>query len=371
MSGEHDRSRIAWALVIALGVLIGAGYFLTHTFSAILTSLVLAYLINPVLKYLERRGFDRITALVLLYGIAALAALMASIAFIPYLGHQFDAFAGALPSYIKTLQAGVEQWRTSLSGYYGGDEGAWLLEKTEEAMAHLNEAVSGLGFHQLKKILFAAFNLVLAPILVFFMLLYKENAKDFIKRLVHHRERQHLLELGREINRSLEKFLVGMFFDCLIVGILTSAALAFLGVEFPVLNGMFAGFASIVPFLGALIAVIPPALIGYAKSGDLWIIPKVCAAFFLINVIIEGNLVKPLVMRHTLRLNPLGVIFAVMALGEMLGFWGIVLAIPAAAVVKICTAEMHEMLTRSERSAPEKTPHAEAGISAASEKVES
>jgi predicted PurR-regulated permease PerM len=347
MSGEHQRDRIVWALVFALVALLGAGYFLTHTFSALLTSLVLAYLINPLLNYVEKRGFDRITSLVLLYAIAALVAFVASFALIPYLGHQIDAFTTALPVYIRTLQGGLERWRFALSGYYGGEEGAWLLEKTEQAMNQLNEALSGIGYQQVKKVLFAAFNLVLSPIMVFFMLLYKESAKDFIKRMFHHRERQHLLELGRDINHTLERFLVGMFFDCLIVGILTSVALALLGIEFPVLNGMFAGFASIVPFLGAVVSVIPPALIGYAKSGDLWIIPKVCGVYFLINVIIEGNLVKPLVMRHTLRLNPLGVIFAVMALGELLGFWGIVLAIPAAAVVKICTAEMHAILVQS------------------------
>lgn len=348
MSGERERNRIAWALILALVAMIGAGYFLTHTFSALLTSLVLAYLINPLLNYLERRGFDRFTALVLLYGIAALVTFMASFVFVPYLGHQLDAFGSALPVYMKTVQAGVEKWRFELAGYYGGEEGAWLLERMEQAMAHWSETLSGFGFLQLKKVLFAAFNLVLAPIMVFFMLLYKEHAKDFIKRIFHHRERQHLLELGRDINTTLERFLVGMFFDCLIVGILTSVALALLGIEFPLLNGMFAGFASMVPFLGALVAVIPPALIGYANSGDIWIIPKVCAVYFLINVIIEGNLVKPLVMRHTLRLNPLGVIFAVMAMGEMLGFWGIVLAIPVAAVVKICTAEMRTILARPE-----------------------
>lgn len=344
MPGERQRDRIVWALIMALAALVGAGYFIAHTFSALLTSLVLAYLVNPLLKYLERRGFDRLTALILLYGIAVFSAFLASFAFIPYLGHQFDALGSAFPAYMKSLQAGLEKWRSELAGYYGGEEGAWLLERMALAMEQWHEAISGLGFQQLKKILFAAFNLVLSPILVFFMLLYKDNAKDFIKRLFHHRERQHLLELGREINLSLEKFLIGMFFDCLIVGILTSGALALMGVEFPVLNGLFAGFASIVPFLGAMIAVIPAALIGYAESGDLWIIPKVCAVYFVINVIIEGNLVKPLIMRHTLRLNPLGVIFAVMAMGELLGFWGIVLAVPAAAVVKICTAEMREIL---------------------------
>ena len=76
---------------------------------------------------------------------------------------------------------------------------------------------------------------------------------------------------------------------------LCAAALALLGIEFPLLNGLLAGFATIVPFLGAILSVIPPALIGYAKSGDILIIPKVCALYFLINVVIEGNVIKPLV----------------------------------------------------------------------------
>jgi predicted PurR-regulated permease PerM len=344
MSGENERNRIFFALIFSLAGIIGAGYFLTHTFSALLTSVVFAYLLNPVLKYIEQRGFDRLTALVLLYGVGLVAAFIASFFLIPYLGHQINALLQALPAYIRNIQSGIEGWQNSLAAYDGGDEGAWLLEQMKQAMDHWKALISNLGFIQLKKVFFAGFNLLLAPILVFFMLLYKQHANDFIKRLFHHRERQHLIALGGELNRSLERFLIGMFFDCLIVGVLTSIALMLLGIEFPILNGFFAGFASIVPFLGAILAVIPPAFIGYAKSGDVWIIPKVCAVYFIINIIIEGNLIKPLVMRHTLRLNPLAVIFAVMAMGELLGFWGIILAIPTAAVVKICTGEMKELL---------------------------
>ncbi len=344
MSEEAQRNRIVLLLWGVLAALIAACYFISHTFSALLTSLVLAYLLNPLLKYIERRGFDRLTALGLLYGIGLMAAFLSSFVLIPYFGHQLDAFAMAFPVYLQTIHGWMVQWKAELAGYYGGEEGIWLLDRLEESLTRWTAALSDLGYIQLKKLFFAAFNLLLAPILVFFMLLYKQHARDFIRRMFHHRERQYLLELGREINRSLERFLLGMICDCLLVGLLTAIALKFLGVEFPLLNGMFAGFASIVPFLGVLIAMIPPALIGYAQTGDISLIPKVAAAYFVINVIVEGNLIKPLVMKHTLRLNPLAVIFAVMAMGELLGFWGIVLAIPAAAVFKICTAEMREIL---------------------------
>ena len=348
--GERARNRIFFALIFSLAAFIGAGYVISHTFSAILTAAVIAYLVNPLLKQIEKRGFDRITALLLLYGAGFFAAFLASFFLIPYLGHQLDALVKALPVYINNLHFVIDQWQVKMSGYYGGDEGAWVLTQMTRAIDQGTAYISNFGLQNLKKLFYAGFNILLAPILVFLILLYKQHAKDFVRRMFHHRDRQHLVELGRELNRSLERFLLGTLFDCFIVAILTSIALAVLDIEFPLLNGFFAGFASIVPFLGMAVAVIPPALIGYANSGDLWIIPKVCAAYFIINVIIEGNLIKPLVMKHTLQLNPLAVIFAVMAMGELLGFWGIILAIPTAAVVKVCTAEMRELLQMNVRA---------------------
>jgi len=350
VSGERERNRIFFAILFSLAALIGTGYIISHTFSAISTAVVIAYLVNPLLKKIEKRGFDRITALLLLYGAGLFAAFLASFFLIPYLGYQLDALVEALPVYIKNLHLVIEHWQTKMSGYYGGDEGAWVLTQMTRVIDQATAYISNFGLHHLKKLFFAGFNILLAPILVFFILLYKQHAKDLVRRMFHHRDRQRLVELGRELNRSLERFLLGTLFDCFIVAILTSIALAILDIEFPLLNGFFAGFASIVPFLGIAVAVIPPALIGYAKSGDLWIIPKVIAAYFIINVIIEGNLIKPLVMKHTLELNPLAVIFAVMAMGELLGFWGIILAIPTAAVLKVCTAEMRELLHLNARA---------------------
>lgn len=344
VSGERVRNRIFFAIIFSFAALIGSGYFIAHTFSAILTSVVIAYLVNPQLESLEKLGFSRLKALCLLYVLGMLTAFLAACLLLPYLAQQLAALVRALPVYIRSLQSVAGAWQLRMSGYYGGEESAWVLAQMTHAIEQATANISNFGLQHLKNLLFAGFNILLAPILVFFMLLYKQHLKDFIRRMFHHSDRQHLVGLGRELNRSLQRFLVGMLLDCLIVGVLTSIALAMLGIEFPILNGFFAGFASIIPFLGVVVAVIPPALIGYAKSGDLWIIPKVCTAYFIINVIIEGNLIKPLVMRRTLSLNPLAVIFAVMAMGELLGFWGIILAIPIAAAVKVCTSEMRELL---------------------------
>lgn len=344
MTRDRSALKTIYILMAAFAAFLLAGYFLRHTFSALLTSLVIAYLFNPLLKYLEKRGFDRFTAIALMYGIAALAAMLASFVLIPYVVHQADALTSSLPRYLQNIKVSIEDWKLRMAPYYAGEEGTWLLEQAEGYLALAAQDISGTGYKQLMGLFFGVFDLVLAPILVFLILYYKEFFKDIIYRMMPLSERRHLTELGRKINRSLERFILGMVVDCLMVGTLTAAALYALDIEFPLLNGLFAGFACLVPYFGAIVAVIPAAFVGYAKSGDLYMIPKVCAVYFLIHVIIEGNLIKPLVMRRTLRLNPLAVIFAVMAMGELLGFWGIVLAVPLAAAVKICAGEVHELV---------------------------
>ncbi|AJE03904.1 AI-2E family transporter [Geobacter pickeringii] len=346
----REAAHVAWFLAGIFGMVLLAGHFARHSLSAVLTALVIAYLLNPPLKYLERKGLGRLPAIAVLYLCFAVLIVIALFAVVPYLNHQIEAFPRAIPRYLQNLERMLDDWRGRLALYSGGEEGSWLLARTEESLKKLALEASGQGYQQLKRALFGILNLILAPILIFFMLYYKEFVKDLILRFVPHRERPSFRRVGGRIKGALERFVVAQFIDCLLAGILSAVALSLLGVEFPLLNGLVAGFASIVPFVGVVVAVIPPTLIGYAETGDLAIIPKVCAAYFVIYVIIEGNLIKPLLMRGTLRLNPLAVIFALMAMGELLGFWGVVLAVPVAAVVKICAGELRGHL--DERNMP-------------------
>ncbi len=344
MDQGHIKTKIYVGMAVFVALFLVASHFLRHTVSALLTSLAIAYLVNPLLNYLEKRGFSRALSIAFLYGILFLGAFFASFIVIPYVGHQVEALTSALPRYVQNIKGALDTWQQDLLAYYGGEELDWFVATLADSLNRAATELSGKGYERLKGILFALFDLLLAPILVFFILYYKEELKEILLKLAPAAYRQELIGIGHRINRTLERFILAMLLDCVLVGILCAAALALLGIEFPLLNGLLAGFATIVPFVGAIIAVIPPALIGYAKSGDILIIPKVCVLYFLINVVIEGNVIKPLVMRGTLRLNPLAVIFSVMALGEIMGFWGIVLAIPLVAFVKTCASEVKELV---------------------------
>ena len=345
---EQSKLKIYYLISGIFAAIILSAYFLKHTFSALATSLAISYLLNPLLKYLDKRGFSRFLSITFIYGILAFAAFVTSFLLIPYVGHQVDALTTMLPGYMQKVQEALDLWKKNITPYFNADELEWIVQHIDDMLRKVAAEVSGTGYERLKGMMFAFFDLLLAPVLVFFVLYYKEELKEVLLSTIPTGIRPELKLLGWKINRTIEKFIWAMLIDCTLVGILCSIALSLLDVEFPILNGMFAGFATIVPFLGAIIAVIPPAFIGYAKSGDLLIIPKVCAIYFIINIVVEGNIIKPLVMRGALRLNPLAVIFAVMALGELMGFWGIVLAVPFAAVIKICAQELHEILRQRE-----------------------
>lgn len=342
-SSAYIRIYALWGGIFLLLLL--SSLVLRHTLSAVLTSLALAYLLNPLMKYMEEHaGFSRWLSLLLLYFVVMTGCFFASFVMIPYIGNQIDLLVLSLPGYIQNLRTALDVWRAELSFYYSQDDIAWLAGQAAELLNHLATVVSGKGYERLKGVGFALFDLLLAPILVFFLLSYKERAKKFLIDLMPEGGRNDLLAIGNKINRTLERFLYAMLMDCILVGILCSVALYLLGVDFALLNGMIAGFSTVVPFIGASISVIPPILIGYLNTGDLMIIPKICGVYFLIHVIVEGNLIKPLLMRGALHLNPLAVIFALMALGEIMGFWGVVLAVPLTAVIKICSDDIHAMM---------------------------
>jgi predicted PurR-regulated permease PerM len=323
-----------------------AAVLIHHTFSAILTSLVLAYLVNPLLKKMEALGLRRTPAITLIYLMLALGGTIAALLVVPAVSAQVSMLQGALPAYLQSVRNSLEVFRVDLAGHIGPEDSAWLVSRIDQLLAQGGREISGLGYQQLKGLLYTTFNLILAPILVFFMLFYKERAGRAILLLTPLRFRDELVHLGSRIHNTLERFILALLLDCLLVGIMCSLALWLLDIDFFLLNGMLAGFAAAVPFVGPLLAFIPPAVIGYSISGDPMMIVKVAAAYALIHILIEGGLIKPLLMRGVLKLNPLWVIFTVMAMGELMRIWGVLLSIPLLAVLKICAGEMVEYLER-------------------------
>lgn len=338
MSEKQPAANILVALLVA-AALLAAGYALRHTVSSFLLSFVLAYLLDPFVAMLERKKVRRIYGIALLYVVLGVTALFCFVYIVPFISVNWSAFIANLPHYVqkgKELFLGTVE---TLQPSYAAEEWQWLTDNIIGSMDTLLAKIGTGIYAAVTRVAFNLLNLLLAPILVFFMLYYKHDIITGIAAWLPPRHRETILELGREINASVGGYIRGQMIVSLIVAGLATVALFALNIDYPLLNGIFAGLASILPFIGVILATIPPLFFAYVKFQSGGMLIKVVAAFAVIYFM-EGYLVKPLVFKKSMDLNPLVTIIVVMAFGEAMGFWGILLAIPIAAAIRIVSAHL-------------------------------
>lgn len=330
---RNDYGRLI-AAILLFCLIAAAGYALQHTISCFLLSWVIAYLLDPLLVAAERRSLKRIYALGLLYILLSVVTVFVLAFIVPTVTISWNSFILDLPTYLQKLKQVALEWKSHLPDRYGAGEIEWLLDK---ASANIDTAAEKAGFWAYSfatRIFFNLFNIVLSPILVFFMLYYKQTVIDTVTSWLPSGRRSQIIDIANEVNRSIGGYLRGQVVVSIIVAFLATIALFILGIPHPVFCGIFAGAASVLPFIGVIIATIPALFFAWFKFQTAALLWQTTVAFSLIYFV-EGYVIKPLVFKEAMNLNPLVTIIMVMALGETLGFWGILLALPIASAIKI------------------------------------
>jgi putative permease len=320
--------------VIALLIIVSAVYSMKHTLSCFLLSFVLAYLFDPLVVVLEKQNMKRIYGIAILYAVLTFFSLFFFAFMAPFLTARWHDLVTNLPLYVQKIKMMTVTMKQGYTPVYGATEWQWLIDSLTGNLDNMTAKVGSGAYAAASRFIFNLFNLLLAPILVFFMLNYKQEVKDEIVRWIPLDRKELMLQIGGEVNRSVGGYLRGQLIVSLIVAALSAIALYFLDVDYALINGLFAGLASILPFIGVVLATIPPLFFAYVKFQTVSSLLSVLAAFSVIYFV-EGYLIKPIVFKESMNLNPLVTIIFVMALGELMGFWGILLAIPIAAALKI------------------------------------
>ncbi|NTV50738.1 MAG: AI-2E family transporter [Geobacteraceae bacterium] len=330
---RNDYGRLI-ATILVFCVLAAAGYALQHTISCFLLSWVIAYLLDPILVSAEQRGIRRFYALGILYIVLGVLTVFFLAFIVPAITISWNSFVLDLPIYIQKLkQVGLE-WKTRLPDRYGSDEIQWLIEKASNNIDAAAEKTGFWAYHFGTSIFFNLFNIVLSPILVFFMLYYKQTVIDTLISWLPDSRRTQIIDIANEVNSSIGGYLRGQVAVSIIVALFSTIALFALGVPHPIFCGFFAGAASILPFIGVIIATLPALFFAWFKFQSVAMLWQTTFVFAIIYFF-EGYIIKPLVFKESMNLNPLVTIIMVMALGETLGFWGILLALPIASAIKI------------------------------------
>lgn len=334
-SSQRPSGHLRMIAALALGsVLVFIGYGLRHTISCFLLSFVIAYLLDPLIVMLEARKFKRIHSISLVYLVLGVISVFCLTFLLPMLTMNWQNLVSSLPAYLQKINLLISDWQSHLPSQYGSEEIRWLTEKLTGNLDTMLQTMSSWLYNAAGSVVFNFFNIILAPILVFFMLYYKWPIIQTLESWIPHHRRPLVLTISHELNDSIGGYVRGQVLVSIMVAITIIPPLFFLEIPSPILCGLFAGAASILPFIGVVIAMIPALILAWLKFGAGIILFKVLLVFSVIYFL-EGYLVKPLVFKKSMDLNPLLSIIVVMAFGELMGFWGVMLALPLTAAIKI------------------------------------
>ena len=348
-----DAQKWLWlAGAVLLGWLL---YLLAPVLTPFLIGALLAYLGDPVADRLQARGLSRTLAVVLVFAAMLMAALVALLFFVPLLQQQVVSLINRLPQLLNWVQvelipkAGavlgiqpetfdLESLRLTLMQHWrdiGGVLGIVLGTVTQSGQALL----SWLAV------------LFLVPVVTFYLLRDWDPLLENLRALIPRRHEPTIVDLARQCDAVLAEFLRGQLLVMLGLGVIYSVGLWIAGVEFSLLIGMFAGAISFVPYLGSIAGMLTAGVVTFVEYRDLLHLAYV-AIVFGSGQAIEGTLLSPLLVGDRIGLHPVAVIFAVLAGGQLFGFFGILVALPVAAVVTVLLRFAHRRYVASELYTP-------------------
>ena len=326
--------RLNWLVAVALaGTLL---YLLAPVLTPFIAAGLLAYMGDPFADRLQRLNLPRTLAVVVVFLTTFLLLALLVLLIGPLIRSQIGALFQALPEIARQVE---QVWLPTLLGWMNVDPaenvgvGAFLARYSDMFGSWSGTLLMGVG--KSGGVLAAAvLSLFLIPILTFYMLRDWDTFIQHLGALVPGSLRETAFELARETDSVLGAFLRGQMLVMLALAAIYTLGLSLVGLKFAIAIGVVAGLVSFVPYLGFVFGIGLAGLTVALEPNPLWNLVGVVATFAIAQMI-EGSFLTPKLVGDRIGLHPVIVIFAVAAGGQLFGFFGILLALPAAAVLSV------------------------------------
>jgi predicted PurR-regulated permease PerM len=320
-------------------------YLLSPILSPFLLAAALAYLCDPLVDRLERRGLGRTSGtMIVLLGLALVFVLLALI-LTPLVQAQVRLLMEQVP---RLAEWGTQTLLPWLTVTFGVD----LVRDQEQILAWLKAHVSELSqiTHYLPKIADSGLaiigflvNLLLVPVVLFYLLRDWDRGMAHLADWIPDPVRPKTEAIAREIDGVLSEFVRGQVMVIVVMGLFYSLALWLAGLDYALAVGLISGILVFVPYLGVVVGVLLGTLAGLAQFGGLAGLLPIWGVF-AVGQLLEGMLVTPWLVGERVGLHPVAVIFALMAFGQLFGFVGLLVAIPAAAATLVALRHLKAQL---------------------------
>ncbi len=326
--------------MILVIVLLCVGYFL-HLISDILmpfiAALFFAYFLDPLVDRLQKLGFSRF-----------IATMLVTVLFFTVLGVVITLIFPPFYRQALSLVEKIQQYKMQSSSALLELLIVKLEQVHPEARSIIQESLADFSsyfftfagniFSKIFKSSLVAFNILsllfITPIVTYYILRDWQSMIEQGSTIIPLKYNKDAAKIFGEINVTLSGYLRSQTYVCLLLGAFYAVGLKFIGLESGLILGMMTGIFTFIPYIGAIFGAILCTLIAAIQFGS-WHYVLMVLGLFLVGQFIEGNFVAPKIIGQSVGLHPVWLMFGLLAGGSLLGFFGILLAVPLTAIIGV------------------------------------
>lgn len=314
----------------------------------------LAYILNPTVAALERKGVKRLYGIMIVFCLAVILCGGFAIFLVVSITGELSSMQLNLPAYIQHL---YEITPASVKEYLGVETADKLVLRLNELMLQLRNTPPDLlkpllsflqkALTSTVGVLLTLLGYLIIPVYLFYLLFDLPQLKALMESYVPERFRPVYTDKLAEIDAVLSGFVRGQLSVCAILALLYSAGLYVIGIDLAVAIGLLAGATFIIPYFGTIIGICLSVIMALLKFNDI-IHPLLCLGWFGFVQLLEGTIITPRIVGDTVGLHPLVAIVALLIGGQLFGVVGMLLAVPVTAVLQVFLRSLAEYYRCSE-----------------------
>ena len=309
---------------------------LGHILMPVLISVVLTYLLNSIVNFLKRWRCPHLLAVLVVYILFVGLFIYAFLVLMPLLFKQLTNLINELPLAFTKSQDWVNQLMHNYPNifsekFFSDIQLENIIGFLKNQSAKIGQIALQYSLATIPSVIQVILYVVLVPLLVFFFL--KDN-KPIIQWLSQYLPSKKTLvqKVWSEVNDKIGCYVRSRVVEVILVGLVTSIVFSLLGLQYAILLGSLVGLSVIIPYIGAVVVTIPVVIIALMEWGFSAHFSYLMIAYATI-IILDGNLLVPLLFAGSMDLHPVVIILSVVVFGAFWGFWGIFFAIPLATLV--------------------------------------
>ncbi len=345
----RDKTIVFWTLLIVLTVL--ATIYVREILLPFVAGAALAYFLDPIADRLVRAGMPRLLASILILATFAILTFLLLVTVVPFLIRELRSVITDLPAYIETIHGFFAHYYLAWTGKelpkieFGFEEALKKLANSsslEPGALLQNLWNSSLAFVKTASLL------VITPVVAFYLLLDWDKIIDKIDSWIPREHVGTVRKLGRQVDRTLNGFVRGQITVCFILACFYSIGLLLVGLKHGLLIGVTAGVLSFIPYVGSAIGLVLSSGMAISQFWPEWIPILMVLGVFITGQLLEGNILQPKIVGDQVNLHPVWLIFALFVFGYLMGFVGMLVAVPLAATIGVLVRFMMERYLESD-----------------------